>query len=100
MAWAGGALLRSAHAGHAEDADRRRQRLPLRVRALDLADDVHAADHAAERGVAGTQRAAGVEKTVVADADEELRRGGVRVGRARHRDDAVRVVQAGLARRL
>src|ERR1700681_2107741 len=87
----------SVDAGHLHDADRRRQRFDVRMRALDLAHDVGTAHHLAERCVAGTRRAAGVEETVVTDAQKELRRAGVRIGRARHRNRTVGIVQPGLA---
>ena len=67
---------------------------PLR----DLVDDVHAGDDLAEHRVAVALRIgrAEIEPLVVADVDEELRRRGVRIARARHRDGAGLVRQPGL----
>src|SRR5215213_4229101 len=68
-------------AGDGDDLDRRRQFLPIGIRRLlNLADDVHAPNDAAERGEAlavGVAAAAKVERRLIVDEDEEAGGGGI-----------------------
>src|SRR5689334_7443590 len=81
----------------AEDGNWRGQGFAFGGAHLDLADDLHPADDAAERGKAltvGLARTAEVERRLIPDADRERVARGVGRG-ARHRQRAVLVREPG-----
>ena len=80
--------ISSARRGRADHADPRGWRFTLTRRDLDLLDDVHAGDDAAER------RALSVERFGRRQDDEERAGRAGQVGAARHREDPAVVVVA------
>mgnify|MGYP000399452344 CR=1 FL=1 len=74
---------------------------PLRTRrdGHELVDDIHPGGDLAENGVspAGAVLPRVIEEAVVLHVDEELRGGGVRLARARHRDGATLVLETVVA---
>src|SRR5688500_15658871 len=91
-------LLATDHAGRFDDDGRARHVL---MHALvggghgdDLVDDVHAAHHLGEHGIAVAVLPGVIEEVVVVDVDEELRGRRVGVARPCHGDRAGLVLQA------